>query len=88
MKKSTFWEKIPFCYGGMIQREAVARIEAADFELEDGAASYVVAGFNALTKCEKRLFDYLAAFFMWHFVKNQIATEEVVFLFLHSIPGI
>lgn len=44
-------------YGGMVYRTAAERID-------DGTASlpprrYVIAGFNALSACEKRLFDYL-----------------------------
>ncbi len=75
-------------YGGMIQREAVARIEAADFELEDGGASYVVAGFNALTKCEKRLFDYLAVNrttdFYWDYDRYYLDERQEAGLFLRE----
>ena len=75
-------------YGGMIQREAVARIEAGDFELEDGGANYVVAGFNALSKCEKRLFDYLAVNrttdFYWDYDRYYLDERQEAGLFLRE----
>ena len=75
-------------YGGMIQREAVARIEAGDFELEDGGANYVVAGFNALSKCEKRLFDYLAinrtTDFYWDYDRYYLDERQEAGLFLRE----
>ncbi len=45
-------------YGGMVQREAAERLERGAFAF-DRPRSFVVAGFNALTACEKRLFRYL-----------------------------
>lgn len=75
-------------YGGMIQREAVARIEAGEFELEDGGANYVVAGFNALSKCEKRLFDYLAVNrttdFYWDYDRYYLDEHQEAGLFLRE----
>ncbi|MBQ5609257.1 MAG: PD-(D/E)XK nuclease family protein [Rikenellaceae bacterium] len=75
-------------YGGMIQREAVARIEAAGFELEDGGANYVIAGFNALSKCEKRLFDYLAVNrttdFYWDYDRYYLDERQEAGLFLRE----
>lgn len=75
-------------YGGMIQREAVERIEADDFELEDGGANYVVAGFNALSKCEKRLFDYLAVNrttdFYWDYDRYYLDEHQEAGLFLRE----
>ena len=75
-------------YGGMIQREAVARIEAGDFELEDGGANYVIAGFNALSKCEKRLFDYLAVNrttdFYWDYDRYYLDERQEAGLFLRE----
>lgn len=75
-------------YGGMIQREAVERIEAADFVLDDGGVGYVVAGFNALTKCEKRLFDYLSvnrtANFYWDYDRYYLDERQEAGLFLRE----
>ncbi len=45
-------------YGGMVQRAAVERMERGEFGF-DGPRHYVVAGFNALSECEKRLFKFL-----------------------------
>ena len=75
-------------YGGMIQREAVERIEAPDFELDDDGAQYVVAGFNALSKCEKRLFDYLAVNrttdFYWDYDRYYLDERQEAGLFLRE----
>lgn len=45
-------------YGGMVQRAAAERLDRGDF-LFDRPRRFVVAGFNALTSCEKRLFRFL-----------------------------
>lgn len=45
-------------YTGMMYREAVGRIECGEAG-ELPPRHYVVAGFNALSTCERRLFDYL-----------------------------
>ena len=75
-------------YGGMIQREVVERIEASDFELDDDGAQYVVAGFNALSKCEKRLFDYLAVNrttnFYWDYDRYYLDERQEAGLFLRE----
>lgn len=44
-------------YTGMIHRTAVDRMREGTVSLPE--RRYVVAGFNALSACEKRLFDYL-----------------------------
>ncbi len=46
-------------YTGMIHRAAVERIRSGEAELKD-KRHYVVAGFNALSACEKELFKFLA----------------------------
>lgn len=46
-------------YTGMIYREAVGRIDRGEAGMLP-PRRYVVAGFNALSTCERRLFDYLA----------------------------
>lgn len=47
-------------YTGMIQRSAADRLRAGEFTF-DSSAKYVAIGFNALTECEKILFDTIAA---------------------------
>ncbi len=46
-------------YTGMIQRSAVERLQSGEFAFE-GVERYAVVGFNALSECEKRLFDSLS----------------------------
>lgn len=45
-------------YGGMIYRDVAEKIKAG--EIAGKADRYVIAGFNALSECERVLFDYLA----------------------------
>lgn len=52
--------ELGIAYNGMMQRAAADRIRAGEKTLPAGR-SYVVAGFNALTECEKILFDHLSA---------------------------
>ena len=48
-----------FAYTGMIYRRAIENIEQGkDIALPD--SRFVIAGFNALSECEKRLFKYLS----------------------------
>lgn len=59
-------DELGIAYGGMVQRRAAERIACEGFQLDDGFDAdgqrprYVIAGFNALSACEKRLFDYLS----------------------------
>ncbi|MDR3876230.1 MAG: PD-(D/E)XK nuclease family protein [Alistipes sp.] len=46
-------------YNGMVQRAAADRIRGGGFVFPE-PRRYVVAGFNALSECEKRLFGFLA----------------------------
>ncbi|MDE6445985.1 MAG: PD-(D/E)XK nuclease family protein [Alistipes sp.] len=46
-------------YGGMVQRAAADRILAGEYAFPE-PRRYVVAGFNALSECEKILFRFLA----------------------------
>lgn len=46
-------------YGGMVQRAAAERIRAGEFSFAE-PRRFVVAGFNALSECEKRLFGFLS----------------------------
>ncbi|MBR5849540.1 MAG: exodeoxyribonuclease V subunit gamma [Alistipes sp.] len=47
-----------FAYNGMVQRAASERIAAGDYTF-DTTRHFVVAGFNALSTCERRLFKFL-----------------------------
>ncbi len=47
-------------YTGMVYRQAAERIRAGQAPQEE-RRRYVIAGFNALSECEKVLFDHLAA---------------------------
>ena len=51
--------ELGIAYGGMIQRAAADRIRAGGFAFGE-PRRYVVAGFNALSECEKILFRLLA----------------------------
>lgn len=59
-----------FAYGGMIQRAAADRLRAGTFAFER-SRRFVVAGFNALSECEKELFRFLGthaeADFYWDY---------------------
>ena len=46
-------------YNGMVQRAAAERIERGEFDFPE-QRRYVVAGFNALSACEKQLFRFLS----------------------------
>ena len=51
--------ELGIAYGGMIQRAAAERIRAGAFSFPE-PRRYVVAGFNALSECEKTLFRFLS----------------------------
>lgn len=51
--------RLGIAYNGMVQRTAAERIRAGAFSFPE-PRHYVVAGFNALSECEKRLFRLLA----------------------------
>ncbi len=51
--------QLGIAYNGMVQRAAVERIREGLFSFPE-ERHYVVAGFNALTECEKRLFRFLS----------------------------
>lgn len=60
--------ELGLAYPGMMERVAAERIKAGNFTLS-GCGPYAVVGFNALSKCEKVLFDHLqnscGAEFFW-----------------------
>lgn len=47
-------------YTGMAHRKAAEFIKADGVPVPERRRQYVIAGFNALTECEKQLFDYLS----------------------------
>lgn len=51
-------KELGFAYGGMIQREAVRKIKEEGYTFSP-ERRFAVVGFNALTTCEKQLFDLL-----------------------------
>ena len=51
--------ELGMAYSGRMYRVAADRIDAGTAELKH-RRHYVIAGFNALSECEKRLFSYLA----------------------------
>ena len=51
--------ELGIAYNGMIQRAAADRLRAGSFSFPE-PRRYVVAGFNALSECEKQLFRFLA----------------------------
>lgn len=65
-------------YTGMIYRDAAERIKASDVPLLP-QSEYVVAGFNALSDCEKVLFDHLKtaynADFAWDYSDYYFTSE-------------
>lgn len=46
-------------YNGMVQRTAADRLQEGRFTFPK-KRHYIIAGFNALSECEKKLFDFLA----------------------------
>lgn len=66
-------------YSGMIYRDAAERIESASEQLLP-QGRYAVVGFNALSACEKRLFDYLKschdADFFWDYSDYYLSDEQ------------
>ena len=52
-------ESVGIAYNGMVQRAAAERLQEGSFAFPE-PRHYVVAGFNALSECEKRLFRFLA----------------------------
>ncbi|MFI3258869.1 MAG: PD-(D/E)XK nuclease family protein [Rikenellaceae bacterium] len=51
-------KELGFAYSGMVHRIAAERLRSGEYSIE-GADDYVVVGFNALSECEKVLFDEL-----------------------------
>ena len=52
-------ESLGIAYNGMVQRAAAERLQEGSFTFSE-PRRYVVAGFNALSECEKTLFGFLA----------------------------
>ncbi len=51
-------EQIGIAYAGMVHRRAADKIRSGEFHFDE-SDRYVIAGFNALSECEKVLFDEL-----------------------------
>lgn len=71
-------EELGFAYSGMVQRRAADRLQRGEASLSAGR-QYVVAGFNALSECEKLLFDHLknlGAEFYWDYDNYYVTSEE------------
>ena len=70
--------ELGIAYTGMIHRAAADKIDAGEAVLEP--RKYAIAGFNALSSCEKRLFKYLAtaadADFFWDYDDYYAAHDE------------
>lgn len=69
--------ELGFGYGGLVQRVAAERLETGESSLRSDR-HYVVAGFNALTSCEKVLFDHLrgvGAEFYWDYDESYLRDE-------------
>lgn len=66
-------------YSGMIQRSAVERIKSGEFHF-DPSQRYAVVGFNALSECEKVLFDTLkkesSVDFCWDYDNYYVEAEN------------
>lgn len=73
-------------YGGMVYRDVAERIKSGA-AMHDGQQHFVIAGFNALSECEKVLFDYLSrehtVDFFWdydHYYTDDPEQEAGLFL--------
>lgn len=78
--------ELGFAYNGMIQRAAADRLRAGKFSFAE-PRRYVVAGFNALSECEKTLFRFLSTAaetdFYWDYdsyYKDSDAQESGMFV--------
>ncbi len=72
-------EELGIAYTGLMQRAAVERLAAGEFHF-DSSDRYAVVGFNALSECEKRIFDALACDasvdFFWDYDNYYYAAKE------------
>lgn len=80
--------ELNMAYGGMMQRAAAERIEAGTFRFPENAR-FAVAGFNALSTCEKILFRFLQttteAEFYWDYDDAYTtSTEQEAGMFLRE----
>ena len=70
--------ELGFAYAGLVQRRAAERLKSGEAALS-ADRRYVVAGFNALSECEKILFDHLrtlGADFYWDYEEHYVRSEE------------
>ncbi len=72
-------ESVGIAYNGMVQRAAAERLQEGSFAFPE-PRRYVVAGFNALSECEKKLFRFLATNaetdFYWDYDSYYTANPE------------
>lgn len=69
--------RLGFAYSGFVQRRAADRLKRGEVTLPP-QEHYVVAGFNALSECEKILFDHLkqlGADFYWDYSNYYLHSE-------------
>ena len=63
--------KMGIGYQGLIYRTAAEKMKAVDFDADGLDGQYAIIGFNALSECEKMLFDVLQrskkALFLWDY---------------------
>ncbi len=78
--------ELGIAYSGMIQRLAVERIESGEFHFAE-EERYAIVGFNALSECEKRLFDALvrdsSVDFFWdwdNYYTSDVSQEAGLFM--------
>ncbi|MFR9515185.1 MAG: PD-(D/E)XK nuclease family protein, partial [Rikenellaceae bacterium] len=71
--------ELGIAYTGMIQRSAVERLTSGEYSF-DGEQRYAVVGFNALSECEKRIFDSLSLSasvdFFWDYDNYYVDNQE------------
>lgn len=73
-------QKLGFAYTGLIYRRAIENIKD-NKHIELPNSRFVIAGFNALSECEKRLFKHLSntplgAEFYWDYDNYYVKNEE------------
>ena len=66
-------------YGGMLQRRALERLEGGEVQIDD-SQRFIIAGFNALSTCERALFTHLKnnakCDFYWDLDRYYTARQE------------
>lgn len=72
-------QSLGLAYGGMVQRSAIERIESGGYQIAENQ-HFVVAGFNALSTCERALLKHLQTAakvdFYWDFDRYYLDRSE------------